>query len=328
MNSRRIFWVKVVFSIVLLAVLFQFVPLSDIVDVIANTNVGWFTFALALQFLARAAATFQMQVVAANQGVSLSILDLYRLLLTTQFYSLILPGPIAGGGVAWVKYLHHGAAKGTAAAIVMLNRSMGFGMMTIVGACAWIVERHSDRPVLVVSTLIIALLAAAITIALPPQESAADPSPLDEPHTTSRLRRFWYRLFLFRRISRPGKLILVVSAFMNAILTAAVILSFAFAVNVELTLVSALWIRAALQVMLLLPITVAGIGVREVSLVGLGALVGAPPSAAIAWSFAILAGTIVVAAVGGLIETNAATHKVENYLQKSQPDAVERRDRG
>ena len=267
-----------------------------------------------------------MQVVAANQGVSLSLLQLYRLLLTTQFYSLMLPGPLAGGGVAWAKYLQHGAKKGTAAAVVILNRVIGFGTMTVVGVCAWIIDRHSDRPMLVASTIFLAILGAAIAILLPPQKSGAVPSSLDEPHLASRLSRFWCRLLLFRRISRSGKLIALTGALMNAMLTAAVILSFALAVNVELTLVSALWIQAALQVMLLLPITLAGIGVREVSLVGLGALVGIPSTAAIAWSFTILAGTIVVAAVGGLIEANAATRKVEGYVKRRRSAEPDQRD--
>jgi len=326
MNSRRIFYIKLGFAIISLAVLFQFVPVSDIADVISNANVLWFMVGLVLQFLARAAATFQMRVIAANQGVSLSLLQLYRLLLATQFYSLMLPGPLAGGGVAWAKYVQHGANKGAAAAVVMLNRTIGFGMMTVVGACAWIIDRHSDRPMLVASTIFLAILGAAIAILLPPRKTGAVPSPFDETHTTSRLSRFWCRLFLFRLISRSGKLIVLAGALMNAMLTAAVILSFALAVNVELTLSSALWIRAALQVMLLLPITLAGIGVREVSLVGLGALVGIPSTAAIAWSFTILAGTIVVAAVGGLIEANAATRKVEGYIQRRRPAEPERRD--
>lgn len=326
MNSRRIFYIKLVFAIISLAVLFQFVPISDIADVMSNANVLWFAVGLVLQFLARAAATFQMQVVAANQGVSLSLLQLYRLLLTTQFYSLMLPGPLAGGGVAWAKYLQHGAKKGTAAAVVILNRVIGFGTMTVVGVCAWIIDRHSDRPMLVASTIFLAILGAANAILLPPQKSGAVPSSLDEPHLASRLSRFWCRLLLFRRISRSGKLIALTGALMNAMLTAAVIRSFALAVNVELTLVSALWIQAALQVMLLLPITLAGIGVREVSLVGLGALVGIPSTAAIAWSFTILAGTIVVAAVGGLIEANAATRKVEGYVKRRRSAEPDQRD--
>lgn len=326
MKLQLTLFVKIVFAVVSLAVLFQFVLLSDIVEVISKANAAWFLVRLVLQILARAVATLQMRVVAANQGVSLSLPQLYRLLLATQFYSLILPGPLAGGGVAWAKYVQHGADKGTAAAIVVSNRAIGLGIMIILGACAWIVDRYGDRLILVVIVISIAILAAGTAILLPPQKAGVAPSPLDEADKTTHLYRFCYRLFLFRRISRSGKLVVITSALMNSLLAAAAILSFALAVNAELTFLSALWVLAALQVMLLLPITLAGIGIREVSLVGFGALVGIPSTVAIAWSFVILAGTIVVAALGGLIEANAATIKVESYLNRNRLRRLGRRD--
>jgi len=325
MTVRPIFYVKSVFAVISLAVLFQFVPLSDIADVLSNADAAWFAIGLVLQFLVRAVGTLQMRVVAANQGMSLSLLQLYRILLTTQFYSLILPGTLAGGGVTWVKYVQHGADKSAAAAIVAINRAISLGMVIVLGACAWMVAGHSDRPVLIAVVISLVILATGITILLPTRRAEDARSPVNKSHIVKRLSEFVHRLFLFRHISRLGKLIIVVSALIHAILGATVILSFAFAVEVELNFSSVLWMRAALLIMLLLPITVAGIGVREVSLVGLGALIGVSSTAAVAWSFTILAGTVVVAVAGGLIEANTATLKVEDHLNKSGRRDVERR---
>ena len=325
MMVRPIFYVKSVFAVVSLAVLFRFVPLADIADVLANADAAWFAIGLVLQFLVRAVGTLQMRVVAANQGVSLSLLQLYRILLITQFYSLILPGTLAGGGVTWVKYVQHGADKSAAAAIVAINRAISLGMVIVLGTCAWMVARHSDRPVLIAVVVSLVILAAGIAILLPSQRSEDARSPVDKPHIVKYVSQFLHRLSQFRHTSRSGKLIVIVSALIQAILGSTVILSFALAVDVELNFSSVLWMRAALMIMLMLPITVAGIGVREVSLVGLGALVGVSSTAAIAWSFTILAGTVVVAVVGGLIEANTATLKVEEHLNKSRLRDVERR---
>src|SRR5690606_41681741 len=60
----------------------------------------------------------------------------------------------------------------------------------------------------------------------------------------------------------------------------------------------------------LLPIAPAGLGLREAGLVGLGALVGVPAAAALAWSLTISFGTLVVAAAGGLIEARGASNHV------------------
>jgi hypothetical protein len=50
-------------------------------------------------------------------------------------------------------------------------------------------------------------------------------------------------------------------------------------------------------------VSIAGLGVREASLVGLGALVGIQAVDAMAWSFTILAGTLGVALAGGILES-------------------------
>jgi hypothetical protein len=78
--------------------------------------------------------------------------------------------------------------------------------------------------------------------------------------------------------------------------------AFARAVGAHVDFVSVMWMRGLLQTALLLPLSIAGLGVREVSLVGLGALVGVPAPAAVAWSLAILAGSVLVALAGGLLE--------------------------
>jgi uncharacterized protein (TIRG00374 family) len=317
MKLQQTFVLKIVFAVISLTVLFQFIPLLSIVAVISKANPLWFGVGVLLQILVRAVTTLQMRVIAANQGVSLGHRQLFRILLVTHFYSLILPGPLAGGGVAWLKYVQHGAGKGAAAAIVVLNRAVGLGVLIVLGACAWTVDRYSDRLLLVVITISFSILAAGITILLPPNKSRVTEYQLDEPRKKKRFDRFLYRLALFLRIPRAGKATILTGALMSSLLSAAAILSFAFAVNAELTFFSALWMLAALQIVLLLPITLAGIGIRDVSLVGLGALVGIPPEVAVAWSFVILSGSIVVAVLGGLTEANVVTLKLERYLNQN-----------
>jgi hypothetical protein len=51
-----------------------------------------------------------------------------------------------------------------------------------------------------------------------------------------------------------------------------------------------------------LPISIAGLGVREGTLVGVLPLYGVNPSAAVAFSFLLLARTIVLGIGGGLLE--------------------------
>jgi glycosyltransferase 2 family protein len=81
-------------------------------------------------------------------------------------------------------------------------------------------------------------------------------------------------------------------------------------VGLELEFLAVLWIRAGLQLVLMLPLSVAGLGLREAGLVGLGGLVGVPAATAMAWSLTIFFGSLLVAAAGGLIESRGVADRV------------------
>lgn len=62
------------------------------------------------------------------------------------------------------------------------------------------------------------------------------------------------------------------------------------------------WIWAVLSLVLLLPITIAGLGLREGTLVGILGLLGVLPAQALALSLSLFAVQIIIAMFGGLIE--------------------------
>jgi hypothetical protein len=61
------------------------------------------------------------------------------------------------------------------------------------------------------------------------------------------------------------------------------------------------WIRAALHLLFLLPLTIGGIGVRETALVVLLVPLGITSNQAVAFSFLLTLGLLVVAGLGGLL---------------------------
>ncbi len=313
MRYRHATLLKLGFAMSSLALLLWFVPLAEVVGALSRSSIPWLLAGTALQFAVRAAATFRMRVVAANQGVALNHFQLYTILLATQFYAMFLPGALAGGAT-WAKYVQRGADKAAAAAIVLINRAVLMGVVVAVGVCAWVLDRPGIQPPLdgVVAAGVVA--ATVLLILLPQlQRVASGGGP------GGRLLNFGKRFLLFLGLSRAGKLIVIASSIVESLLAAASFYSFAVAVGVDVDPLAVLWVRAAIAVAMLLPITVAGLGVREAGLVGLGALLGISPALAMAWSFSILMGTIVVAAVGAVIEAGAASRRVSAFLGPRQP---------
>lgn len=86
------------------------------------------------------------------------------------------------------------------------------------------------------------------------------------------------------------------------LLRAAGAYSFARALDLDLGFLTVAWMRVAVHAVMLLPISIAGLGVRESTLVLLAAPYGLTASEAVAWSFLMFAGTLLAALLGGLNE--------------------------
>lgn len=323
MSAAQRLALRLILAGAVLGLLFYFVPLAEVATTLSAVAPGPLLLGILMQFLMRAVITPRMHVIAANQGFVLGHGQLFRILLITQYYALMLPGTLAAGGATWLKYVQAGASKSAAIATVVLNRGIGTLVMIVTGALAWLLARGSFelRGMVVLLMLCAALMLAVVFMRMPPlpPAKAASRSPL-----VGWLRGFVERLLQFQQVPAGGKLIVLASSLAHEFVAVGTIWCFALSVGLSLDLLTVFWMRAALQVILMAPVHVAGLGIREASLVGLGALVGIAPAVAVAWSLVIFAGSLVVSAVGGLLEANAAAR----YLgrPKSPPLAGARRE--
>jgi uncharacterized membrane protein YbhN (UPF0104 family) len=155
---------RIILAGAVLALLFRFVPVAEVGAVLGGVAPGYLALGVLLQFVARAVATPRMHVIATNQGIAISHWQLFRILLITQYYALMLPGILATGGATWLKYVQAGASKTAAVAAVMLNRGIGTLVMVAAGAIAWLLSRGPGQWTLVLPlvALIATLLLAAV----------------------------------------------------------------------------------------------------------------------------------------------------------------------
>lgn len=86
------------------------------------------------------------------------------------------------------------------------------------------------------------------------------------------------------------------------LLAVSVAFAFAAACGVQLSFATIGWMHAVVAVLVLLPISFSGLGIREGTLVLLGVRYGVAAPVALSWSLLLFAGTLFVAAVGACIE--------------------------
>ncbi len=313
--------IRATVAIAALAVLFHFVPFRAVASSLGGLDPFYVLTGVVLQYAVRAISTVRMKVIADSQGIHLSHRTLFRILLATQFYSMVLPGPIAGGGATWVKYVQHGSDRRAAAVAIVLNRGVSFLVMLTVGAAALFIDLRRAQTWATAAGVV----AGVSLLALANRRWLADRRPRG-PAGGSRIGRLSRdlldRVLLFGRIPAQGKARVLLASVACEVVGAAVMWAFARAAGLHLSLLTVFWIRAALQVVLTLPISIAGLGVREAGLVGLGALIGVPAALAVSWSLTIFFGSVVVAATGGLLESGTLTDGVLRLRERTRRSRV------
>lgn len=315
---------QVVVSIGLLAYLIATIPMRDVSSALLGASPAWLVAGFALSGATTLLASMQMRAILASQGMAFSLRQVAGINLITMFYGLFLPSYLLGGVIRWH---HFSAPEGKRAqALAAMIFSRGVELVTTVGfgIVFWFLAASTVSATSVVVSLVLALPAAVALVLLsasPIMHAALRAVLMRLPPT----RPFREKIFKvsaclvdFGHRSRWHQLkFLLLCIARNAIGIAAFV-CFARSLSIAAPAVDIGWIRAALDLVVILPISFAGLGVREASLVAMTNQLGVPSALALAFSFLLLARTLFVALLGGLIEALRIYHGVAPGLVLAQ----------
>lgn len=296
-----------------LALLLWSIPLAAILEVLSGAAPGLILAGMALQGVMRLAAAGRLKLLADVQSLGLSTGRLLAITLAANFYALLLPGSAAGGIATWIKYVRHGAAKGAALLVIATNRGLALAVLIAFGLVAVVVDGLIGGLVALASVALavggVALVCWAVFVR--PDRSAqlllgaARLQGLRRRGIEVRVRGLAARLAQFGTMSHRGVALVVLLSIAHELLGTGVMWAFAKALGLDLGFATIAWMRVAVQLVLILPLSIAGLGVRELTLVGLATTCGIAPAAAVAWSLVIFAGTVAAALVGGALEARS-----------------------
>ena len=95
---------KLFVTIAFLALIFNQIPLTEVVDVIASTEPVYFMLAVLMRYLQRIVMAYRTRILARHQALDLPIKDIVSVGLVATFYGVFLPGTLAGGAVRWYRF--------------------------------------------------------------------------------------------------------------------------------------------------------------------------------------------------------------------------------
>jgi hypothetical protein len=202
-------------------------------------------------------------------GLPLRYGEALQILLAANFYSLAVPGQLPGGVITVYRYRALGAQTTGALRALASSRGVELLAFAISGGVVW---GALARPRLAAAIAFAGVLAGLVAS----------------------------RAMTATRLAAPLSAALI--ALVQVGVLAAVGSLFVRALGGELGYLPAVWISAAAYLASVLPISVAGIGVREGVLVSCSAPLGLSAEVAIAWGLLLLAGRLLIAAFGGALE--------------------------
>lgn len=297
-----------------------FLYISDISKIcfgIYQVPISTIIFILLVQFIALLINNFKWLILLPNY----SFIYLLKLSMIGRFYSLILPGQIAGEAVkAYIvgKGQKHAEHIATSVIIDKVTGILGLLLMGWFG----MLFNHLQLPrniVLMYSMTvclgIIFLFAIRSAVFYDFIKKMIEILEAKFVKSSNLLDRLFLIIEAWRNYVKHGRIILlsVIIGIVYQVLGVLIHMLFAKEIGIALSFFDWSWILGIVAIAILLPITIAGIGIREGAFIGILGGFGVLKENALALSFLILALQVLDAFVGGILEwTRKAPLKIES----------------
>jgi len=309
MKRRLILLLKLSVSAGILYWIFTFVSLAEIWTALVDAHAGLFVASTVVALAANGAAALRMRQLTACQGMSVTAPRIFSINLISSFYGMFLPGSLAGGAIRWRKlYLEDRNAAGAFVAMV-LNRFMLTTMTIAVGAAYWLMagQRETEPIVGLVFLGLLAgmlLLQGVFMFGFAPPGVAARPAADagQRPRLGDRMKSVFGALSRYRELPPAALASAVGLALLEELLGLAAWVLMAVATGIAVPLLTLGWVRSFILLIALVPVSFFGIGVQEGTLIALLAGYGVSGAAAVAFSFLLVARTVLISLLGGVLE--------------------------
>ena len=287
------------------------IEIAKVVVAFAGADLTWLLAGCIVILFIRILMAWQMKAVVQHQDVHLTTARALVINLITGFYALILPGDMSAGVMRWHKLSRPSGKRTEVLAALVFLRLINSSVILLFGVIALLIDDPFDKAV--VSFIAIALLAGMIIVfssiflervVVRIERCLRDPLPGVAPFIWEKLRRVWSALAQYRTLSKSALAIITWVSLLNFISSIALFFALAKALHLAIPLITLAWIRAMVLIVQLIPVSIAGLGIREGALVFILPIYGISPADAMAFSLLLFALIIVIGLVGGIFEAN------------------------
>lgn len=300
--------VRCAVGIGILYALFLRVPLFEVIAAMASAQVGPVIVALMISLLVHVVAGYRLKLFTGRQGISLSTFQAFELNCAAVFYGLFLPGGnLTGAVIRFYRLCGQERKMAEAFASLAIDRVTATVAVCLVGILFWIVDRPPDS--WYVGLGMVAVLGGLISpVILWPRGKLRSGlrKCLDRMTRVSAFAKA-HNLFLaldrFRDVSAWVLAFILALSVASQLLGAFALHLLAVSVGIDLSLVRITWVRSAVVLITMVPISVSGLGVREGAFLFLLRRYGIGSEKALGLSLLVFAaGVLLIGILGGVLE--------------------------
>ena len=290
-----------------LGLLFHFVHIGEVGQALKSAAPAGLLIGALLNILTRFAAAGRTYAVSRVAGLPVSFPQTLQALFIDNFWSLAMPG-VSAGSVATV-WRYHGNGAGVMQSVAVLSASrmvelVAFCLLALLGLATSVSAASGSR--LWVATLLAGIILAVMLalwllhrLPVPAAATAADPSGNAVQRTRTALLA---AMQLLRGLPRRALLRASGWALLQGVLDAATVLALALALGIPIGLPQALWINALSYLAILLPVSAAGLGMRELAVLAALLPLGISRADALALALLMLAMLLLNALAGAALQ--------------------------
>jgi uncharacterized membrane protein YbhN (UPF0104 family) len=307
-------FIKLAITITMLAVVIARIDLHQMRAAIAQANLWWFVVSLLLGFIQRVFGAWQTKLDLAHFKINQSLLYVFKSQLAASFYALFLPGDLASGGITWYYLSRSSGMRAQVAALLVFLRLVNFFIVGLMAASGLLYEPkfaslHAG-PVLLTFCLLtgIMILPFYFPIFCRFLQGFSSlfinhiPLHLGRLHIEKSAQSFWNSVSSYGKLSIQHTLFVCILSFGMQIFASAATLACFWAAGIPAHVETALWIFGFLVIVHSLPISIAGIGIRDISMVFiLGTVFAISPEKALLFSSLILMTALIIGLLGALV---------------------------
>jgi len=301
------------FAALLLLLLFAKIDIRSVFDSLRDIDMALWGLSMVLYFLYRGILSCQMSLGLMPLGMNIAVRQLFKITLIAGFYSLVLPGSLlAGSAASWYKLSRTGNKKSmAAAALVVYFRIVNTLTVLAIGLVAVSSDARTSMisMQLLIAGIFIGFLFLLLPFTSPSVASFADRIAnhlLRSCHLPewlqSKVREGEQAVFSFQKLGAAR----TAWAFALSLLANAVAVFtwylLAQALDMPLAIHSIAWMSSLITIVQMIPVSIGGLGLREISLVTILRDYGISESQALGFSLAVFSLMVVSGLAGGVLE--------------------------